>query len=170
MMRSDDQPNPPAGPHGFFSVLANVQRGGGNVVHVSGELDLAAEEEVAAMLIDTIAEVGPDLTVDLSAVTFCDARGLAVLVRVANCAAHLGGALTLCGTPPQVKRLFRITGLESRFLNGQRDRSRSSQMMTQRESPPSASSTTSLPPQSEGGHGSTHTERSHPSDDPREDI
>ncbi|GAA3726173.1 STAS domain-containing protein [Salinactinospora qingdaonensis] len=91
-------------------------------VHVTGELDLATADELADELIGVIERHGPDTVVDLSGVTFCDARGLAALVRVANHAENAGGRLVIASLSPCVARLLRLTGLAWRFTQG-RERS-----------------------------------------------
>ncbi|WP_082126588.1 STAS domain-containing protein [Allosalinactinospora lopnorensis] len=96
----------------YVGTGAGGERG---LVYVSGELDLATADRVAAELARAIAAAGPGITVDLSGVTFCDARGLAALVKAANHAGDGGGAIALQGLPPALVRLLRITGLERRF-------------------------------------------------------
>lgn len=101
-------------------VEAVVSPRGGGFASVAGELDLVTTDAVAAALIRAVEETGPDLAVDVSGVTFCDARGLAALVRAANRAERDGGALTVRGASPLLVRLLRATGLEHRFSGSAR--------------------------------------------------
>jgi anti-sigma B factor antagonist len=85
-------------------------------VELAGELDMST----APRVLDTIDPmyamdgVGPDagklIVMDLSQVTFCDARGLAVLVQVAEASRSYGHPVSLQGAPPAITRLLAITG------------------------------------------------------------
>src|SRR4051794_6832582 len=70
------------------------------LVTVSGELDFATADAVAAELVHAALTAGPSVEADVSRVGFCDAYGLAALLRAAACAEDAGGALTLHGVPP----------------------------------------------------------------------
>jgi anti-anti-sigma factor len=85
--------------------------GGGVVVALSGELDLAAERELEAAIEAATASGGP-LTIDLSALDFIDSSGLRVLVRLHNRATTGGFPYTLIPGPPQVHRTFALCGLD----------------------------------------------------------
>jgi anti-anti-sigma factor len=51
------------------------------------------------------------LVLDLSALTLCDARGLAVLVDAHDQVELRGGRLTLSDVPPLTREVLRLTGL-----------------------------------------------------------
>lgn len=57
----------------------------------------------------------PDVVLDLSLLTFCDAGGLSTFVRLANRAEAAGGRVTLTGVRPMLARQLRVTGLNRRF-------------------------------------------------------
>lgn len=84
-------------------------------VHVSGELDMATEDDVVDGLAAAMVSLGPRLTVDVSAVTFCDGRGLAALRRAADLAEDAGGAITLRGASHRLAFLLAVTGETERF-------------------------------------------------------
>jgi anti-sigma B factor antagonist len=85
------------------------------VVQLSGELDLAAENALDTVADRVLATAPGNVRLDLTDVTFCDARGLAAILSVrARLAAHQR-QLTVTGAPPAVRRLLSITGL-SRHL------------------------------------------------------
>nr|WP_260408581.1 STAS domain-containing protein [Planomonospora venezuelensis] len=89
----------------------SVIRHKGSAVHrVSGEIDIATAPALRARLQNALT-AGGRLLVDLSGVTFMDARGLSALVAVNNRARELGGAVHLVGVPAAVRRLLRLTGL-----------------------------------------------------------
>ena len=85
-------------------------------VILTGEIDLANAEEFLVLAQAMIAEC-PEarFTIDLSGVTFIDSTGLAMLVRIRTAATDAGMDLRLAGTPPRVRQLLEITGLDGPF-------------------------------------------------------
>ena len=61
---------------------------------------------------------GP-VTVNLTALAFCDARGLAALVRMAGYADRKGCPFRLASPSPRLIKIMRITRLDRRFLTSQ---------------------------------------------------
>ena len=59
-----------------------------------------------------LAASGRPLVVDLDQVSFIDLAGLAALVGTAKRAAARGGSLHVACARPQIRRLFRLTGLD----------------------------------------------------------
>jgi anti-anti-sigma factor len=95
---------------GLFRV-ATRHEGGGVVVALSGELDLAGERELEAAL-EAAHESGAPLTIDLSGLEFIDSSGLRVLVKHHNRATTDGFTYRLIPGPPQVHRTFVLCGLD----------------------------------------------------------
>lgn len=94
-------------PWDVFSIDV-VDRSESVVVRLAGELDIAFADDVTrALLAITTREV----VVDLSALTFLDARGLSALLAAKATAAARGRAVHLCGAQGIVQRVFEITGL-----------------------------------------------------------
>jgi anti-anti-sigma regulatory factor len=56
---------------------------------------------------------------DLLALAFCDARGLAALVRMAGYAEQMGCAVGISSPSVALVKIMRITGLDRRFLTVQ---------------------------------------------------
>ena len=56
------------------------------------------------------------MVVDLTALAFCDARGLGALLRMASYAERAGCEFRLASPRPSVVKIMRITGLDRRFL------------------------------------------------------
>ena len=61
---------------------------------------------------------GP-VIVNLTALAFCDARGLAALVRMAGYAEQKGCPFRLASPSPSLVKIMRITRLDRRFLTSQ---------------------------------------------------
>lgn len=84
------------------------------VASLDGDLDSYSAENLFAQL-SAIIKAGSDLVVDLSALSFIDTAGLAVLDRIAQCLAEKGGSLRLADPSAPVRRLLSVTGLADRF-------------------------------------------------------
>ncbi|MFC4561115.1 STAS domain-containing protein [Nocardiopsis mangrovi] len=101
-------------PRGAHADVVYAARGRA-LVSVSGELDFATADAVAAELAHAALTVGPSIEADVSRVAFCDAYGLAALLRAAARAERAGGALTLHGVGADLDRLLAITDTAARF-------------------------------------------------------
>jgi anti-sigma B factor antagonist len=92
-----------------------VNRDGGLVVRVEGELDVAT----AAVLDERLREVESTelglITIDLAGVSFIDSTGLRALVEahVRDCAGEhpAGGRLRITGGSEQAQKLFELAGV-----------------------------------------------------------
>jgi anti-sigma B factor antagonist len=102
----------------LIELSQSISPAGEAVVHLGGELDFASAEAAVSYVTDIIDRHGSPLTADLSALTFCDARGLAALVRMAGYAEQAGCPFRLASPRPSLVRIMRITGLHERFLTG----------------------------------------------------
>jgi anti-anti-sigma factor len=93
-----------------------------SLITVTGDIDLLTAPDLhtylCAALDDTLDDtVGSASTVvvDLSEVTFMDARGLTALLRAEAHARDRGARLHLTALPPPLTRLLHITGLDQHF-------------------------------------------------------
>jgi anti-sigma B factor antagonist len=93
--------------------VQDVVSGDDHTLLLSGELDMAAEDELEAAIVSCAGAAR--LTLDLSQVTFMDSTGI-TLVLLANdlCKAH-DIAFALVPGPRQVQRVFEIAGLLERL-------------------------------------------------------
>jgi anti-sigma B factor antagonist len=112
----------------MYPRLADLQlttrwRNGHQIVAVAGEIDICTAPAVSAYLLDTIGVTRPDgsgrggsdLVLDLSAVTFMDARGLSSLVWADHSARRAGRHLRLAALSVPTIRLLAITHLDLYF-------------------------------------------------------
>ncbi len=90
----------------------STRRAGHTIAALHGELDIASAPALREDLIGMLRNSSRTLILDLGAVTFCDAAGLAVLVGVQRRATALGITMRLAGVRPQITKLLRITGLD----------------------------------------------------------
>jgi anti-sigma B factor antagonist len=89
------------------------------VVDLGGELDILSAEIAVSYVRDVIDRHRGPVKVNLTALTFCDARGLAALVRMARYAEQEGCPFRLASPNPSLVKIMRITGLDRRFLISQ---------------------------------------------------
>jgi anti-anti-sigma factor len=86
------------------------------VVALGGELDIVSAEVAVNYVRDVIDRHGGPVTVNLTALAFCDVRGLAALVRMAGYAEQQGCSFRLDSPRPSLVKIMRITRLDRRFL------------------------------------------------------
>jgi anti-anti-sigma factor len=89
--------------------------GGVEILPVRGELDLGTTDSLAGQGCAAIARCICLLLLDLTGLSFCDARGLSALVHIANRADAAGCRYGLIGPQPRVAKLLRITRLDQRM-------------------------------------------------------
>ena len=85
------------------------------LVRLRGELDLATADAVATQGYAAADGQARVLLLDLAGVSFCDARGLSALVRIANRADIIGCRYGLIAPRPQLVKVLQITGLDQRL-------------------------------------------------------
>ncbi len=88
---------------------------GTEILKMPAELDLVTGEGVVEQGCAAIARSARLLLLDLAGVSFCDARGLSAFVRIANHADAAGCRFGLIAPRPQVAKILRISGLDSRL-------------------------------------------------------
>jgi anti-sigma B factor antagonist len=92
---------------------------GETVVNLGGDLDILSAEMAVSYVRDVIDRHRGPVEVNLTALVFCDANGLAALVRMARYAEQKGRSFRLASPTPSVVKIMRITGLDRRFLASQ---------------------------------------------------
>lgn len=87
----------------------------GTVIELAGELDLESAPELERQLRE-VERAGPGrVLIDLGDLEFMDSTGVAVIIRAGRAARENGHRLSLRPGPPQVQRLFELTGMLQRF-------------------------------------------------------
>ena len=81
------------------------------LVTVAGEVDIATVAQLRERL-RALAASGRPLVADLERVSFMDASGLGALASAARLAAEHGASLQVVCAREQIRRLFRLTGLD----------------------------------------------------------
>ena len=108
-------PHPTAGDISPVVFTAVTGRDGTVVVPLGGDLDIMSAPVVRERLLSLLRPGASRLVIDMSAVRYADASGLAVLVSTQRRAVLLGGTLRLAALQPEVARVLTDTGL-SRHL------------------------------------------------------
>jgi anti-sigma B factor antagonist len=96
-----------------FTVLTGPK--GAVIAAIGGDLDIASAPAVREQLLSLLRPGSCRLVIDMSAVRYADASGLAVLVSTQRRAVLLGGGLRLAALRPEVAGALAVTGL-SRHL------------------------------------------------------
>ena len=86
------------------------------VVDLGGALDILSAEVAVSYVRDVIDRHHGPVEVNLTALAFCDAKGLGALVRMARYAEQKGCPFRLASPSPSLVKIMRITGLDRRFL------------------------------------------------------
>ena len=86
-----------------------------NVLPLDGEIDLHVSPSVSASLQTMIKQRPKNLVVDLSAVTYIDSSGLAVLIEGMQNVEEYGGKFALAGLQENVRTVFEIARLDQVF-------------------------------------------------------
>jgi anti-sigma B factor antagonist len=93
-----------------------ADRGAGiEILSMPAELDLATASDVVEQGCAAIARSARLLLLDLTGLSFCDARGLSAFVRIANHADAAGCRFGLIAPQPPVAEILLISGLNSRM-------------------------------------------------------
>lgn len=100
---------------GPITITVGTERDSTVIASLGGELDLVSAPAVRERLLSLLSPDASRLVVDMSAIRYADASGLAVLVSTQRRAVLLGGTLRLAALQPEVARVLKIAGL-SRHL------------------------------------------------------
>ena len=87
-----------------------------NVLPLEGEIDLHVSPRVAASLGAMIEQKHQRLVVDLSAVSYIDSSGLAVLIEAMQNVEAYGGKFVLAGLQEKVRPIFEMARLDQVFI------------------------------------------------------
>jgi anti-anti-sigma factor len=80
---------------------------------LSGEVDLATAPQLEGAVQQACADGARALTLDMGALTFIDSRGLRAILEARKLCATYEATFFLTPGPPQIQRLFEVTGLLS---------------------------------------------------------
>lgn len=110
---SDSAEAPPAESRGV--VRAVRTEGGWIIADLAGPLSMTSAEVLREQLFRLLSPAARHLVVDLSAVTYVDIGGLAVLVGTGHRARQLGGSLRLAAVSPEAAAALSMAGLDGKL-------------------------------------------------------
>lgn len=101
-----------------FDVRKEQLDGGISAITVQGELDMSTAPQLEQQLEEALADSEALIMLDLSQCEFIDSTGIALIVRSwqrldREAGGEGKGRLVLCSHNHQVRRLLKITGVES---------------------------------------------------------
>ena len=96
-------------PGGALSLTATELDGGGHLVTVAGDVDIATAPQLAEYL---VAFTDGPVTVDLSQVAFLDSSGMQALLAAHRHLERRDSRLAIRGATPIVRRVLQISGLD----------------------------------------------------------
>ncbi|UKS26387.1 STAS domain-containing protein [Paenibacillus sp. HWE-109] len=102
-----------------------------NMIYLSGELDLSAASELAAVLDSVVNLENQSLTLDLRELRYIDSTGIGMFVSVLKVRAAMQAAFRIQHIPAKIQRLFDLTGVSRYFVNG--DQQSANQRATERK-------------------------------------
>lgn len=83
-------------------------------VQLVGELDLSTSDQLAAAAAGAMVRGRLPVLIDVSALTFCDVRGVAELLSLEQRLAASGRTVAVVGASRPLRRLLRVTGADLR--------------------------------------------------------
>src|SRR5215210_3688715 len=95
--------------------MASVSRPEPNLLALGGEIDLNESPAVREALKGLIDQKLPNVVIDMSAVSYIDSSGLAVLIDAMQRVQSYGGRFLLCGLAESVRTVFEIARLDQVF-------------------------------------------------------
>lgn len=88
----------------------------GPVVALTGEADLTSLPRLDEVITAQVSAGWPELTVDMSRLTFMDSASARTLMLAARAMRERGGSMVLLGPQPAVSRILAILGVEHMFV------------------------------------------------------
>ncbi|MFF4262221.1 STAS domain-containing protein [Streptomyces virginiae] len=104
----------------LIALTCAVGEGSEVTASLGGELDFYTSTQVGPKLMEIARSWGPELTLDLSGLTFCDSSGIDLLLRIHRSCAVRGTRLTLAGVPRLVAGPMRVLGADRVLLSSGR--------------------------------------------------
>jgi len=90
-----------------------------NIIYLSGELDLSAAPELAAVLDTVVGKADEALTIDLKELRYIDSTGIGMFVSALKIRAAMQAPFRIQHVPAKIQRLFELTGI-ARYITDHR--------------------------------------------------
>ncbi len=93
-------------------LIVTEHHGQRSLIRLAGELDVCGKDHLRQALAHALRRTPNTLVADLSALSFTDCAGLAVLAWAHQSLAEHGRELIITGCQPMVRRLMSLTGFD----------------------------------------------------------
>ncbi len=94
-----------------LSIEVSEADGGPTVIALTGELDLAAADDLWGQLEPLLGRPGVHVVLECSRLSFMDSTGLRVVLRSLHRATEHGGSFAVAALQPPVRRVFDLAGV-----------------------------------------------------------
>lgn len=87
------------------------------VISLNGEVDIYTYPKLSEALDKVIKDGSPSMILNLEKVNYMDSTGLGAIAAGANKLSQIGGHMNIICTQPQVKKIFKVSGLMKKNLS-----------------------------------------------------
>jgi len=102
----------------MFDLVVDMDstEGSGKVILLRGEIDIYSAPDFKENLFQAMGDCKEDIVLDCSELSYIDSMGLGIMVAALKRARQNDRNIRIRNPKPNVKKLFRITGLDKVFI------------------------------------------------------
>lgn len=86
------------------------------IIDIAMDMDLYNVPKLKEIMLECLEEKQASFVLDCHEMSYMDSTGLGVLASMMNRVHPFGGTITIRGLRPHIKRIFSITGLDTKFV------------------------------------------------------
>jgi anti-sigma B factor antagonist len=100
----------------MFELTTGSNESGKKIIILSGEIDIYSAPDFKDSLFNAIGEGKEDVVLDCTNLSYIDSMGLGILVAALKRLKQNDFNLYIRNSKPNIRKLFKITGLEKVFI------------------------------------------------------
>ncbi|HOK43745.1 MAG TPA: STAS domain-containing protein [Thermoclostridium caenicola] len=100
----------------MFELVLGNSGGNEKLVFLRGEIDIYSAPDFRENLFQAIGDCKEDIVLDCSELSYIDSMGLGIMVAALKRAKQNDSNVRIRNPKPNVKKLFKITGLDKVFI------------------------------------------------------
>ncbi|MDI9513987.1 MAG: STAS domain-containing protein [Clostridiaceae bacterium] len=100
----------------MFELVLGSNEGSGKVILLRGEIDIYSAPDFKDNLFQAMGDCREDIVLDCSELSYIDSMGLGIMVAALKRARQNDSNIKIRDPRPNVKKLFKITGLDKVFI------------------------------------------------------
>ena len=100
----------------MFELVVGSSEDSGKVILLRGEIDIYSAPDFKDSLFQAMGDCSEDIVLDCSELSYIDSMGLGIMVAALKRARQNDRNIRIRNPKPNVKKLFRITGLYKVFI------------------------------------------------------